>query len=558
MGLDPPTQAGPDVAQDLRRARHPQDARRRGRDVFRRVRQRPVLLHDPLGWPPELARARRLRSVVGFGGAWLRPSCRAPKSISWLTMPDELRIGRARQVLGIEEQRLYGERSDGLRADASLPKRLDHSGPQPRIVGAVQLEVGRDHRPQEIAEGGIHRRQIVGRADAHRQHRLRRAHALPGQAVDQVGLQLAFGQAPAAAGREPQQVARAPLVRAHEAFEHRRYQDPAEVVGLLRAREERRIGLSRNAPQGPALARGRAELGTDVQEAVLRIEHVPPRFPDRGRDDFGEGQALEHRHDVGECLVQGRYLGIGRLVVVLLEPPERRVRHLVSHDVVRETREDELPREVRAGIVLIGREIAKEYRVQLIVEIGVARLEGVRNEPKAIPAAESQPATQRAVEILEHLRRYRVHHLLVKLGVVLQRLQPLRHGDLFIVQVHGAKVAPRRGVVVHDLQPIVVEETLPALDHAVGHLDGDPMVAGSREHRVEGKYAKGTALRPGIEWRLSHDRPRPAPRGAERLRLKPGAGTLRAGLGRCQGHCGEARLCHRVNFRSTITPGAMV
>lgn len=44
-----------------------------------------------------------------------------------------------------------------------------------------------------------------------------------------------------------------------------------------------------------------------------------------------------------------------------------------------------------------------DNRVQLVVEIDVAGLEGVRDQPKAIPTAESQPLAEASANIRGHI-----------------------------------------------------------------------------------------------------------------------------------------------------------
>ena len=180
------------------------------------------------------------------------------------------------------------------------------------------------------------------------------------------------------------------------------------------------------------------------------------------------------------------------------------MRHFVSDDVVRETREDRLPRQVRPRIVFIGRKVAEQDRIQLVIEVGVTRLERVWKEAQTVAAEKPKPPAERAIEVLEDLRCDGIDHLLMELRVVLERLETLRHRDLPIVEVHRAKVALGGGVVIDDLETIVAERALLRNDVLVGNLDRDPVVAGARDHRIEREDSERAALGAGIEWRLAH------------------------------------------------------
>ena len=100
----------------------------------------------------------------------------------------KLGVRLRRGIFRLEQQRGHGERADGFGMDAALAERFDHRRAQPRGVDAVQLVVGRDHGAQIVAERWIDGRQIVGRADAHRQHGLSRPHALRRQPIDEIGM----------------------------------------------------------------------------------------------------------------------------------------------------------------------------------------------------------------------------------------------------------------------------------------------------------------------------------------------------------------------------------
>ena len=71
---------------------------------------------------------------------------------------------------------------------------------------------------------------------------------------------------------------------------------------------------------------------------------------------------LEQRNDVGEALVEGADVGIGRAEVAAVHAVEQRVGGLVRDDVVRQAREHHSTGNVLRGRALGGAEIAEEQR----------------------------------------------------------------------------------------------------------------------------------------------------------------------------------------------------
>ena len=123
-----------------------------------------------------------------------------------------------------------------------------------------QLEIGGDHGAQEIAKGHVHWRQVVKGTDAHVQHALRGARGLAGDAVDQVGVQVALRQRAGATGGDAHQVADAPLVGLEEAVEDRRHQHRPALVGLDHRVAEAPARLVQGRAQRLAGAGGMAKL----------------------------------------------------------------------------------------------------------------------------------------------------------------------------------------------------------------------------------------------------------------------------------------------------------
>jgi hypothetical protein len=240
---------------------------------------------------------------------------------------------------------------------------------------------------------------------------------------------------------------------------------------------------------GLALARGRPELRADVEQAAPRIEEVVLGLPDGGAHHLGEREPLEHGDDVGEGLVQCRHLGAGGLVVAAMQPAQRRMGDLVGDDVVRQAGEYQLSRQVRAGIVDVGRKVTEEDGVQVIVEVGVAPLERVRHQAQALATPEAKPPSQCTVEVLQDPRRDRIDHLLVELRIRFGGFETLLHRNRGIVEWHRAVIQVGRGVVVDDLEAVVPEGALGALDLAIGDLDGHPVVPGPGDHWIEGEYS---------------------------------------------------------------------
>ena len=133
-------------------------------------------------------------------------------------------VGRAPHQAGL------AQRPQVAWIDAPLAERLDERQPIAPVVVGHGIGVGSDDGPQELAEGDVHRRAVVERADAHQQHVLRGLGRLLRQPRHQIGMDGARLEQPGAARGQPNQVGGAPLVDAEEGVEDRGDEDGAALV----------------------------------------------------------------------------------------------------------------------------------------------------------------------------------------------------------------------------------------------------------------------------------------------------------------------------------------
>jgi hypothetical protein len=173
--------------------------------------------------------------------------------------------------------------------------------------------------------------------------------------------------------------------------------------------------------------------------------------------------------------------------------------HLVRDDVVRQTREDRLPRQVIAGVLLVRLKVAEQERHLCRVVEGVCAAEGVRKDAQAnavvlglLPPApaEAQLAAQRVIEVFEHLHRHGVDHLLMKARVGLGRLDAVLHQQRALVEVDGVVEAVARAVVINHLYARALR---PGFQRLVDDLDLNLIVGGAPEKLV------GRAPRHGVK-----------------------------------------------------------
>ncbi len=74
------------------------------------------------------------------------------------------------------------------------------------LVVRREVEIGGDDAAQKVAEGDVHRRAVVDRADAHLQHAVGAAGRLAASRARQVGMDLALGQLAGALRRDAEEI----------------------------------------------------------------------------------------------------------------------------------------------------------------------------------------------------------------------------------------------------------------------------------------------------------------------------------------------------------------
>src|SRR5687767_10070840 len=111
----------------------------------------------------------------------------------------------------------------------------------------------------------------------------------------------------------------------------------------------------------------------------------------------------------------------------------------------------------------------------------------MRDQPKAVTASKAQSPSECSIEVLKDLRRNRIHHLLMKLRIMLQWLAPVSHGYSFVVKIYCPKVTTSRGVIVNYFKSIIAKVSFISFYRPVRYLDGDTMIASPRHHGVKCK-----------------------------------------------------------------------
>ena len=292
---------------------------------------------------------------------------------------------------------------------------------RPRVSAGNRSTVGGHRRAEEVAERHVDRRQVLERPDAHHQHPLRHRPRLAGHPGDQIGMQRAGRQLTGAGGGDPDQVGDGRLVGGEEGVEHRRDEDRSAGVRFEGAPQPGRIRvlLAQRVPQRPAPAGALAELLGQLDQRRAGGE-VGPVGLDVAGQQLRQREVLEQRHHVGEALVEGVHVDVGRLLVQGAEPIDQGVRRLVHDDVVGQAAEHPLPGQVPAGVARIGAEVAEAQRATVaVVEDRVLTLEAVREDPQSVAPPPAEPAAEPPLEVLQQRAGHRVHHLLVEAGVPL-------------------------------------------------------------------------------------------------------------------------------------------
>ncbi len=165
----------------------------------------------------------------------------------------------------------------------------------------------------------------------------------------------------------------------------------------------------------------------------------------------------EQRGEIGEGLVERQHFGVGRFREEGANAVDDGMRHLVRDDVVREAGEHALPRQVVALVLFRGLEIAEQDALGLAAVEGVGLHHRMRIElehpdvvgwvgrllatDRSIGPAPMDGAPKRRLKLVHRLRGHCIHHLLVKPGIGLGRIQALGRQDERVVQIDGRVVA---------------------------------------------------------------------------------------------------------------------
>src|SRR4029079_18132201 len=146
-----------------------------------------------------------------------------------------------------------------------------------------------------------------------------------GKPVDQVGMQLPYGQDAGAFAGDAQKVRDPALVHRQEGVEDGRDEDRASFVRFGQVGVVVRVGLARlpltgllvdladRVAERSALAGRLAELLRELTKAVLACEVAAGRG-DLVAQNLGKGEVLEERDEIRERLVEGEHVRITRLV----------------------------------------------------------------------------------------------------------------------------------------------------------------------------------------------------------------------------------------------------
>ena len=428
------------------------------------VPQRPGIGIEPFAEPERVAvHAQEDRQSVGSEG----PFGEAQRA-------DHLAEGVARpgRVRRLPEQGRLVEHVHVARIEPPLAEGVDHRDAIPPVVVPDHVEVGRDEGAEVLAEGKVHRRDVVERPDAHGEQVPRRLGRLLGQTVREVGVDVSVGETASPAPSDPVEVASPRLVDTQEGAEQRRHEDRAPLVRVGRGGIALGVGLGVDvAAQRPSmLAQGRSELPGELAEEFASAK-VAAGPGDLVADDFNLGEVLEERHGVGERLVERQDIGVAAVEVVAVQAVEQGVGRLVRDHVERQASEDRPARQrVPPGLLSRG-EVAEQDRVAVGVVVGIRLAEGVGIDPQ--PAHErglgrrrgdhltvgvalqvrlpQRHSAQRLFEGVNRGHRHGVGHLLVELRIRLRRGQAVLRGQAQVVQVDRMVEAPARRVVVDDL-----------------------------------------------------------------------------------------------------------
>ena len=354
---------------------------------------------------------------------------------------------------------LVGQGSDVGGQDPVTAERVDEGQAVVGIVVGREVGVRRHHGAQKVAERHLDGRDVVERAQAHREHPLRRPGRFARKAVHQVGMEAAFRQEAGAPGRYPTEVADPGFVDHPECVEHRGYEGVAPLVRfeprgirlgirLPRVPLPLRVGLTQGVAKAVALAQGLTELGSDGAEHAARVEAAANRG-ELVSQHLGRPEMLEQGHQIGEGFVKGADVRVAPFERDP-HPGQQGVRQLVRDHVLRQAREH---RRSGKGRLRPAFEIA-EAEPLLWIPMCVLLLRVMRMQLQSLlvcvrrrhagiydGARLGRPVhdpAERSLEVADGAHRHGVHHLLSELGIAVRRRQTVLREDLRVVEIRPA------------------------------------------------------------------------------------------------------------------------
>ena len=297
--------------------------------------------------------------------------------------------------------------------------------------------------------------------------------------------------------------------------------------------------------QGAAHAGGMTKLSGQLAQQRLVAEEVSLGGCDLVAQDLGKGEVLQQRHDVGEAFMEGEHIGIGGIDELAMHAVEQGVRGLVGDDVLRKAGEDHAARQLFAGVVVVGVEVAEQQRDFLGRVVGIGLAQGVRIDAQLrdvhrivfrvlLRVADRPPqglASERVLEVVDGEPRDGIDHLLMELRRAFAGGQSVLRQQLGIVEVHRFVETAAAGIDVDDVEVLAARPGLQALpgDLDRDFADGRSLVVGSQAG-INRKGAQAAKRRLG--WRIA---------AGNFLRLGMCLGNFRHRLGRFACRCRHVR-----------------
>ena len=216
---------------------------------------------------------------------------------------------------------------------------------------------------------------------------------------------------------------------------------------------------------------------------------------------------LHQRHDIREPFVQGQRVRVGRFVETSVHAIEYRVRRLVGHDVMRQTRVNRAAGNMIAGIVRPRLKVAKQQRDVLRAVKSICLTQSVRAHAQAaheltivklVVGIDLRPPkdwpTQRPLKMLNRIHGNCVNHLLMKPWITFGRGTAILRQQPGLIQVDGI-VSDARSIGVRDFEVFAFRS---GLEFFPSYFQRDFIDPGSRElgrqtriHSVSADAAEG-------------------------------------------------------------------